>query len=393
MNSNEIQILMNNIKGQLVNKQIAPLCLAGSPGTTKSTTVELVAKQLGMGIVTESGPTLSHEILTGLPDTVPAERFQYSSIDGSVPQATVWSIPEMVAKTLRTAENKPTVLLIDDFHMVSPHLQSYFYGLLLERRLGNYRLPDNVALVLTMNDSDAAGFQGINSAVRNRLSILKIEFNFEYWFKNYGNRLHYLVASFLKAYPDKCQEEETTGIEGYATARAWSSIAAELAIYDEESIKKQARRIAGMQVSSSIAQAFQSHVNYVSALDFTKLVKNRELVNLADSKDPLDAIVYAYITNFIYTIDDGIYLIDLMEHNKGEASSAFIGFVTGELHTKYLSETKLSEGLEYVIDRITSTPMDKSKYPNTSKDKLEKAFDKRVPSLTIFQNIAAEFLF
>lgn len=65
MNSKEITIIKSNIKGQLVNKQIAPLCIAGSPGTAKSTTVALIATELGMNLVTESMPCLTHEALSG----------------------------------------------------------------------------------------------------------------------------------------------------------------------------------------------------------------------------------------------------------------------------------------------------------------------------------------
>lgn len=65
MNTREITIIQSNIKGQLVNKQISPLCIAGSPGTAKSTTVALIAAELGMNLVTCSGPTLSHEALSG----------------------------------------------------------------------------------------------------------------------------------------------------------------------------------------------------------------------------------------------------------------------------------------------------------------------------------------
>lgn len=65
MNNTEITILKNNIRGQLANKQVAPICIAGAPGTAKSTTIDLIAKELGMNIVTESGPTLTHEILSG----------------------------------------------------------------------------------------------------------------------------------------------------------------------------------------------------------------------------------------------------------------------------------------------------------------------------------------
>lgn len=297
----------------------------------------------------------------------------------------------MVAKAIRLADEKPTVLLIDDFHMVSPHLQAYFYGLLLERRLGNYKLSDNIAIVLTMNDSDLAGFSGINSAVRNRMSILQIKFNFEYWFNNFGNRLHYLVASFLKAKPHYCQEPETTTIEGYATARAWTAIAAELQYHNPEFINSNAKALAGSQVSAEAATAFQAHANYVSALNFEKTVSNRQLVDLS-TKDPLDSIIYAYITNFINTIDDGMYLLDLMETNSKEAASAFIGFVIGELYIKYTHQDQLSDGLKYVIDRLLGTKPDPDTYPNVSKEKLAKAFAKSIPSISIFQDRASEFL-
>ena len=393
MTNIELTIIETNIKAQQTNKSIAPLCIAGEPGTAKSTTVEILAKKLGMNIVSESAPTMTHEILSGLPDTVDTPEFQFSSIDGSVPKSTLWSIPEMMAKALRAAKDKPTVLLIDDFHMVSPHLQAYFYGLLLERRLGNYKLSDNVSIILTMNDSEAAGFNGINSAVRNRMSILSVKFNFEYWFNAFGNRLHYLVSSFLKAKPHFAQEEESVGIEGYATARAWTAIANELHFYDEDFIKSNAGAIAGMQVSAAAAQAFQAHVLYVAAIDFTKLVKSKQLVDLA-TKDPLDSIIYAYITNFISTVEDGTYLIDLMDANKHENSSAFIGFTLGELFIKFQDEdtTGLSEGLRFVIDILLDRKSDSKLYPNTSTEKLKKAFEKKVVHLDTFRLRASEYI-
>ncbi len=391
MTINERLIITQNIKAQLDGASVAPICVSGHPGTGKSTTVAIIAKELGMNIVTESGPTLTHELLSGLPDTINAAQYQANSIDGSSPQATQWSIPEMVAKAIRAAEEKPTILLIDDFHMVSPHLQAYFYGLLLERRLGNYKLSDNIAIVLTMNDSESAGFAGINSAVRNRLAILRVEFNFDYWLESYGNRLHYLVASFLKTKSNYCMEEETTGIVGYATARAWTAIAAELKYHTDDFVLSQASVVAGMQVSSDAARAFQLHVNYISAINFTNVVTNRELTDLS-SKDPLDSIIYAYITNFINTVDDGLYLFKLM--NKNIEQSAFIGFVLGELYIKYLNQedAPLSEGLTFIIDRLLSNPMNKSKYENTSLQKLEKAFEEPIENLESFMEKASEYL-
>ena len=387
----EKQIIRQNIKGQLDGASIAPICLSGEPGTGKSTTVALLAKDMNMNIVIESGPTLTHELLSGLPDTVNAEEYKANSIDGTVPQATQWSIPEMVARAIRAAEEKPTILLIDDFHMVSPHLQAYFYGLLLERRLGNYKLSKNTAIVLTMNNSDKAGFNGINSAVRNRLAILPIAFNFDYWLNSYGNRLHYLVASFLKSKPNHCIEEETTTVEGYASARAWTAIANELKYHDNEFILKHGGAIAGMQVSKEAAQAFQTHITVINALNFEGLVQKRQMVDLS-TKDNIEAIFYSYLTNFIHTVEDGLYLFDFMNANINQ--DTFIGFVLGELYVKYTNrdEAPMSEGLTFVIDKLLNSPKDYNKYPKTSKDKLDKAFETQIININSFMERAAEYL-
>ncbi len=389
MNSKEITIIKSNITGQLVNKQISPLAIAGAPGTAKSTTIALIAEELGMNLVTCSGPVLSHEALSGLPETVDASKYISNSIDGSSPLATQWSIPEIMAHAITAAEDKPTILLIDDFHMVSPHLQSYFYSLLLERRLGNFRLSDNTAVILTMNDSDLAGFNGINSAVRNRMAILKVDFNFEHWFTNYGNQLHYLVASFLKAKPHYTQEPESTGIEGYATPRAWTTIAAELSLHEDPI--NFAYSVAHMQISTQVAQAFQAHVAYIEAIDFTKLVANRTLVDMS-KQDPLDSIIYSYITNFIHTLDDAMYLFDLLAMNHSNAASAFVGFVIGELYIKQRHMDSISDGLKFVIKRLTNQQMLVSDYPNTSKAKFDKLSVEPVQYIHEYMKIASQYL-
>lgn len=389
MNSKEITIIKSNVTGQLTNKLISPLCIAGSPGTAKSTTVALIAAELGMNLVTCSGPTLSHEALSGLPETVDASKYITNSIDGSSPLATQWSIPEIMAHAITAAAEKPTILLIDDFHMVSPHLQSYFYSLLLERRLGNFRLSDNTAVILTMNDSDLAGFNGINSAVRNRMSILKVDFNFEHWFANYGNQLHYLVASFLKAKPHYTQEDETTGIIGYATPRAWTAIAAELSLHEDPI--GFAYAVAHMQVSTAAAQAFQAHVAYIQAIDFTKLVANRTLVDLS-KQDPLDSIIYSYITNFIHTLDDAMYLFELLAMNHSNAASAFVGFVIGELYIKQRNISTASDGLKFAIKKLSHQPMIASDYPNTSKAKFDKLSVEPIEHIHEYMKIASQYL-
>ena len=65
MNNIEMQILRNNIKGRLTNKLVAPLFLAGHPGSGKSTSVKLVAQELGFNLIEVSAPSISLEQLSG----------------------------------------------------------------------------------------------------------------------------------------------------------------------------------------------------------------------------------------------------------------------------------------------------------------------------------------
>lgn len=65
MNQNELTIIRTNIKGQLADKQIAPLAISGSPGMGKSTAVATLANELDMNLVEYSAPTLTIEFLSG----------------------------------------------------------------------------------------------------------------------------------------------------------------------------------------------------------------------------------------------------------------------------------------------------------------------------------------
>lgn len=391
MNTQELQIIERNIQGQLHNKLVAPLIVAGQPGTGKSSVIRQLAKELNMTLIEYSMPSIQIEKLSGLPTEYVTPQFNSAIVvDYSRDvHSTVWSIPEIIANCLSSAQHKPTILLLEDFHAMGQHLQSYFYELLLERKLGNYKLPDNVVILGTMNDSDLAGFNGISSAIRNRLAILQVKFNFEHWFSNYGNRLHYLVASFLKAKPHYCQESESTGIEGFASARAWTSISAELSAYSNPN--SFAHLIARMQVSTQAAQAFQAHVAYIEAIDFTKLVANRTLVDLS-KQDPLDSIIYSYITNFIHTLDDAMYLFDLLAINHSNAASAFVGFTIGELYIKQRNIDTISEGLKFVIKKLTNQHILASDYPNTSKAKFDKLSVEQIPHIHEYMKIASQYL-
>jgi len=395
MNTTDIELIKTNIRGQLEDKTVAPLFISGSVGVGKSSTLAAIAKELNMGLLDISAPALTIELLNGLPDEIDANHLAKSEIvqSGTNVQLTKWTIPEIIAAANTMAEKQDTILLLDDFHMVAPHLQAYFFKLLLQRALGNYKLYDNVVILGTLNDSDSAGFQGINAAVRNRMMIHPVKFDFDWWFENWGRKnLDYRVASFLRDKPQYAVEEETTEIEGAASPRVWSSISASLAFMDKDFVTKHAREIAGSQVSSTAANAFAKHVAYINAINFEKVINDKDIVDMS-KRDPLDSIIFSYIVNFVDTIKHGEYVLKLLDKNVDDKS--FVGFTIGELYRKYLQmeETgKISKGVKFVIDILLCKELDRKEYDGVTDKEWKKMQSFEIQNKETLLNIGAKYI-
>lgn len=386
MNNNQINIIKSNIQSQLKGNPVAPVFLKGKPGIAKSTTVELIAAELNMNVLSVSCPCLTHEALSGLPQEYFAPELDKYTIDGSAAVATKWSIPEMISEVNKLAEDKPTILLLDDFHMVQSHLQSYFFKLLLQRAIGNYKLASNVAIIGTMNDSAAAGANGTNSAVLNRMAVLPIDFNFEYWFDGFGKRLNYYVASFLKV-KSTCIESEESTDEPYSTARSWTALAYELDGHQPQFIIDNAQTLSSMYINQAHAQSFATHVNMVSAIDFQSVMDNRTMLDLA-SRPPEDAIICSYIARFVNSAADGLHLLDLLIHNIAKRS--FVGFTSAELYDYYKNADKQTEGIALAIDLILGRPTTvTSKLTKDQQARLEYYTQNKPTAIT---NIAKDYL-
>ena len=260
------------------------------------------------------------------------------------------------------------ILLLDDLHRINMAVAPYLYGLLEERKLGSYKLDPKVAIICAMNDSDEAGFSGMDSPIKDRCSILPVEFDFDTWYNGHGKFLNYLVASFIKLNPQYVQEDESTEIEQFLTPRSCTYFGHELSQYEPEFIAENAFELAKMKMSKSAAVAFAKHVEYINKIDFSSIVKERKMLDISTMK-PIDAILYAYIINYIDTEKDAEYFVDLIEANITEAS--FLGFLSGELYTKYQIKQAgktITKGTDAILDALLDPANSKLTIP--SRDKL-----------------------
>ena len=380
MNRVTTKVLETNIKGQLAGADIGGgICIAGSPGIGKTQTMYKLAADLNMEIVQVSIPEISTENLSGIPDFMDAVHMdEYSTTNTVNSQATKWSVPQIIETVNRLASNPDKngcILFIDDLHRVNMAVAPYLYGLLGERKLGSYKLDQKVAIMGAMNDSDEAGFSGIDSPIKDRIGILPVPFDFEYWFENFGKKLHFYIASFLKTHASYVQEDESTMIEQFATPRSWTHLANEFELYDLQFLQDNAVFLAKQKVSKGAANELAKHIAYVEAIDFTAKIKEKKDIRIGDLK-PLDQILYAYIINYVDTIADAEYVMKLIDSNI--ASANFIGFIVGELYTKFLSKGSgkhLSNGLTAVLDKLLNTEFNPDSYNGKLSEKDRDLYD------------------
>src|SRR3954462_8041028 len=140
------------------------LLLLSPPGVGKSDVVAQAAAQAGLVCRSLLGTQIAPEDVSGIPRIV-GERSVFCPPRVLLPES-----PE------------PFCLFLDELPACAPDVQKAFYSLLLERRLGEHRLPAGTWVVAAGNRAeDRALVRTISSALINRVSVLQVRVDLAEW--------------------------------------------------------------------------------------------------------------------------------------------------------------------------------------------------------------------
>src|SRR5262249_53230303 len=140
------------------------LLLLSPPGVGKSEVVHQAAREAGLQVRSLLGTQIAPEDVSGVPKLVRD-------------RAVFWP-----PRLLLPDDDKPFCLFLDELPAAPPEVQKAFYSLLLERRVGEYRLPKGTWVVAAGNRSeDRALVRTMSSALLNRVFVVPVKVDLGEW--------------------------------------------------------------------------------------------------------------------------------------------------------------------------------------------------------------------
>lgn len=186
-----------------------PAFIWGPPGIGKSELVRQTADITKRKLVDIRAVLLDPVDLRGLP----------AIADGQ----TTWHAPSFLPRT-----DTPTLLFLDELNAAPQLVQAACYQLILDRALGEYHLPDSVAIVAAGNrETDRAVTSRMSSALANRFVHITQDVDMQDWSSwAFGAGIQPEVIAFIRFRPNLLHafDPSKTTEKAFPSPRAWSFV-------------------------------------------------------------------------------------------------------------------------------------------------------------------------
>jgi hypothetical protein len=232
-----------------------PLFLWGPPGIGKSELVENITTELGGLMIDLRLGQMEPTDIRGIPF--------YNKDIGKMDWAPPVELPDE-----EMAKDYPIVVLfLDELNSAAPSVQSAAYQLILNRRIGKYRLPKNVVMVAAGNrESDKGVTYRMPTPLANRFLHQEMKVDFASWQEwAVHNQIHKDVVGYLSfAKQDLYDFDSKSSSRAFATPRTWSFVS-QLLEEDDSDDNTLTNLIAGT-VGEGLAVKFMAHRKIASSM-------------------------------------------------------------------------------------------------------------------------------
>ena len=197
------------------------------------------------------------------------------------------------------------VLFLDELNSAPPSVQAAAYQLVLNGKIGQYTLPNNVKIVAAGNrETDRGVSYRMPSPLANRFRHINMEVNFEDWsIWATDNKVHQDVIGYLTySKADLFDFDPKTSSQSFATPRSWNFVSEILNTegFDTASDFEQKAEIAGA-IGEGMAIKFCEHRKIASKLPNPEDVLNGQVKKL-DIKEK--SAQYSFAIGLCYELAD-----------------------------------------------------------------------------------------
>lgn len=213
--------LLKSISDKISSQGRQAIMLWGPPGIGKSDLVRDLSVETNRKFVDIRLSTIDPVDLRGLPQ-----------IDRTR-ELTKWLPPDFLPQD----DGNSGILFLDEINAAPPSVQAAAYQLILDRRLGDYVIPQDWIVIAAGNRiSDRSVAYRLPSALANRFTHLEIVVSNEEWVRwAWRNNVDPLIISFIRHQPDLLLQFDPDSSEvAFPTPRSWHFASSLVDVRDQD---------------------------------------------------------------------------------------------------------------------------------------------------------------
>ena len=246
----------NGAKKSIVRafKKKRPIFLWGPPGIGKSDIIHQIGASIEAHVIDIRLSLWEPTDIKGIP--------YYAANDNAM----MWAPPQELPTQEFAKKHKFIVLFLDEMNSAAPAVQAAAYQLILNRKVGQYQLPDNVLIVAAGNrDADKGVTYRMPAPLANRFVHLELAVSFDDWFSwAVENKIHNDVVGYLTfAKQDLYDFDPKSPSRSFATPRSWSFVSELLEDDDDEQTTTD---LVSGSVGEGLAVKFMAHRKMASKM-------------------------------------------------------------------------------------------------------------------------------
>jgi len=212
-----------------------------------------------------------------------------------------WASPSELPSEEFAKQYNTVILFLDELNGAAPSVQAAAYQLILNRRVGTYKLPDNVVVVAAGNrESDRGVAYRMPKPLANRFVHYEVRVDFDDWQQwAISNGIHPDVVGYLTfSKRDLYHFDPVAPDRSFATPRSWTFVSELLEGSDMFSHEEITDMVSGA-IGEGIALKFNAHRKVSSQLPDPTLILKGKIDNL---KTKEISAMYSLATSLSYEL-------------------------------------------------------------------------------------------